>query len=79
MISNFTQNDLIQFIYGEADKNLEDEIKSALKSDVMLFETYCQILDTVNSLENFKLNPDNTSLRIIMEESTIIQGESLVN
>lgn len=79
MISTFTQEDLLLFIYGEAEHQLETQIKSALKSDEKLKDTYNALLNTINKLDSFSFNPDKTSLKIIMEESAITHGESLVN
>ena len=79
MISTFTQEDFLLFIYGEAEHQLENEIKKAIKVDAELHNIYHQLLDTICKFDKLLIKPNDTSCRIIMEESSISQGESLVN
>lgn len=79
MISTFTQEDLILFIYGEAGHQLENQIKSALEVDSQLQLHYQQLIETISKIDDFAFNPHETSCKIILEASSVSQGESLVN
>ncbi|NUM31163.1 MAG: hypothetical protein HUU47_02425 [Bacteroidetes bacterium] len=79
MISTFTQEELLLFIYGEAEHQLENQIKTALKVDFNLQIYYQQLIETIGKLDVSPINPNETSCKIILEVSSISQGESLVN
>ena len=77
MSITFTENDLILFIYGEANPILKSKINSALLSDRKLQEQFTALLQMVNRLEVVNFQPHDTSLKIIMEESALTQSEQL--
>ncbi len=77
MSITFTEDDLILFIYGEANPILKSKINSALLSDRKLQEQFTALLQMVNRLEVVNFQPHDTSLKIIMEESALTQSEQL--
>ena len=77
MSITFTEDDLILFIYGEADRALESEIKTALLTDKALQEKHRSLLMVINQLDEAEFNPHNTTLKIIMEESALQQREKI--
>ena len=77
MSITFTEDDLILFIYGEANEALEAEIKSALLTDKTLQEQHQSLLAVINEMDTFKFQPHDTSIKIIMEESALSQREKI--
>lgn len=77
MSITFTEDDLILFIYGEANQALEAEIKTALLTDKALQEQHRSLLAVINELDSAKFQPHDTSLKIIMEESALSQRETI--
>ena len=64
MNTTFTENDLILFIYGEANLFLEAEIKIALSEDNDLRKRHESLLSTIKVLKSEKFEPHDTSLKI---------------
>ncbi len=57
MFSNFTQENLISFIYGEAPQDLSDRILSAKKFDSELIEKLDDLGQIKRGLNKLKYNP----------------------
>lgn len=72
----FTQEDLIRFIYHETSATEENAILEQLGSDDGLLEEYRGLVKTISALDQAKLSPDPTSIRIIMEYSAGLQKVS---
>lgn len=73
----FTEDDLILFIYGEANESLDAEIKSALITDKNLQDMHMSLLAVINQLKTERFEPNDTSVKIIMEESSLSQREKI--
>ncbi|MFM9945035.1 MAG: hypothetical protein ACKVQB_07345 [Bacteroidia bacterium] len=77
MSITFTEDDLILFIYGEANEALDAEIKTTLITDKSLQEVHISLLAVTNELGSTRFQPHDTSIKIIMEESALSQREKI--
>ena len=77
MSITFTEDDLILFIYGEANDVLEAEIKSALITDKNLQDLHRSLLSVIYQLKTERFEPNDTSVKIIMEESALSHREKI--
>jgi hypothetical protein len=77
MNNTFTENDLLLFIYGEADAALESQIKNELLVNKKLQNQHRNLLSVTNQLDSVKFEPNATSLKIIMEQSALQQREEI--
>lgn len=77
MSITFTEDDLILFIYGEANDDLDAEIKSALITDKNLQDVHRSLLSVINQLKPERFEPNDTSVKIIMEESALSHREKI--
>ena len=77
MINTFTEDNLILFIYGEAGPILEAQIKTALFKDKDLQDKHQNLIGVIEQLESARFGPNNTSVKIIMEESALSQREEI--
>ena len=75
MNTTFTENDLILFIYGEANSFLDAEIRIALSEDDELRKKHLDLLSTIKLVDGENFEPHDTSLKIIMEESALSHRE----
>jgi hypothetical protein len=77
MNSTFSEEEILLFIYGEADEKLKTNLSSALLNDSQLRNQYDSLFATIFKLENVAFEPHDTSLKIIMEESALSQREEI--
>jgi len=77
MNNTITEENLILFIYGEADESLEAQVKSALMTDTFLREKHLALIATMRQIEPFPYQPDDTSVKIILEESALSHREEI--
>ncbi len=77
MNSTFSEEEILLFIYGEADEKLKTNLSSALLNDSQLRNQYDSLFSTIFKLENVAFEPHDTSLKIIMEESALSQREEI--
>jgi hypothetical protein len=77
MNSTFSEEEILLFIYGEADEKLKTNLSSALLYDSQLRNKYDSLFATIFKLENVAFEPHDTSLKIIMEESALSQREEI--
>lgn len=77
MSITFTEDDLILFIYGEANDDLDAEIKSALITDKNLQDLHRSLLSVIYQLKTERFEPNDTSVKIIMEESALSHREKI--
>jgi hypothetical protein len=77
MSITFSEDDLILFIYGEANDALDAEIKSALITDKNLQDLHRSLLSVINQLKTERFEPNDTSVKIIMEVSALSQREKI--
>jgi hypothetical protein len=69
MQTKFTEDDLILYIYNELSGEKKFAVKLALEQDAELYTTYNRLLQVVNGLDTLSLDPDPTSVEIIIEHS----------
>ena len=77
MSITFSEDDLILFIYGEANDALDAEIKSALITDKNLQDLHRSLLSVINQLKTERFEPNDTSVKFIMEVSALSQREKI--
>jgi len=77
MNSTFSEEEILLFIYGEADEKLKSKLSSALLNDSQLRVKYDLLYSTISQLEDVVYEPHETSLKIIMEESALSQREEI--
>ena len=69
MNKNFTQEDLIRFIYQETSKEENIQILSELEQNYELREELSSLLKTLEMLNDLKYNPSDSILNILNEEA----------
>jgi hypothetical protein len=69
MTQNFTQNDILLYLYGELDKQLIPSIQKAISENEELRNFYTHSLQTLNELDEIKENPSVSVINILNEES----------
>jgi len=69
MRNHFTPNDLIRFIYRETSSEEDAQIRLQLAEDSELAVEFNRLIETVNMLDEFKLEPSETSVNLILEYS----------
>ena len=59
-MTEITQTDLLRYIYGETSERKSTQIKAALKKDFQLRESYKQLKQTQQALDNEKSAPSKS-------------------
>ena len=70
MNKNITHDDLLLLAYDELEPSRRSYVITAMGSDSQLIADYEDIISTMEALNGLMLQPDNTSLQIILEESS---------
>lgn len=63
----FTQEDLLQYVYGETTPEIASAITEAIQNDWQLKEEYQQIMLVRSQLDTVRLSPSRKSIDAIME------------
>ena len=63
---NFTQEDLLQYLYNETSPDQTAAIKAALENDWSLRETFEVITSAQSNLETLKLSPSQQTIDNIL-------------
>jgi len=69
MISIYTQEDLILYIYNELPEMKKASVAKAIENDSELKRQYVILLETVNTLNTAYAEPSNASIEIILRHS----------
>ena len=69
MEQNFTQNQLIRFIYKESDAAETIRIAEALSSDPVLAQEHEELLEAMDQLPQVQFTPSEDSIRTILQYS----------
>lgn len=70
MDKNFTQEDIIRFLYHETTSAESEKIKEAILFDTKLSEKYFQLKAEIDFLNSFEISaPLETSIEIILQRS----------
>jgi hypothetical protein len=69
MQTSYTEDDLILFIYNELSEQDRFAVHRALETDLGLYQMYNNLLQVMGRLNNFSMEPDNSSVEIILEHS----------
>lgn len=69
MHQTITQEDIIRYTYGETAEEETVLIEQALASDEQLQDFYILMKQVADDLNNMKMTPHPTTVRIILEES----------
>lgn len=70
----FTETDVLRYLYGETDPMESKAIREELKKNTVLKSYYERMMETKNELEKFEMDPDDTSVNIILEYSASHHG-----
>ena len=70
METNFTNLDLIRYIYKEVTVSEKMAIEQALKTDFNLYEMYAESKAAYDELPKVKFNPSTASLNAILKYSS---------
>lgn len=65
----FTKDDILRFIYNEVDNEERQAIEHAIQMEPVLRRRYNRIMKVVQELNSFSVNPDPSSIDLIMEYS----------
>ena len=69
MKRNFTQEDIINYIYGETSSEEAKAIKEELSINAELNDYYQETLKVLNVLDSAFVEPSETTVSILMEDS----------
>lgn len=69
MKRNFTQEDIINYIYGETSSEEANAIKEELSINEELNDYYQETLKVLNVLDSAFVEPSETTISILMENS----------
>ena len=69
MQQNFTQDDIILYIYNELEAEKIPALIKAVSENKELLAFYQETLKTLNDLDNIKLDPTPSIVNILNEES----------
>ena len=69
MIANFTQEDLIRFLYGECDPMESKLIENALELNWDLSQQYLELLSSKKLLDSVQFDPAQSSVDLILKHS----------
>jgi hypothetical protein len=72
----YTEEKLIQFIYGECDLLERLEIEDAIENDFFTKDSYLSIMDAYNLLPKVKFNPSKKAVNKILQYSQEICNAS---
>ena len=70
MKTNITQENLIQFLYGELSPAMHLEVMHQLNTNQELRKEYELLKKDISLLNTIKESPSKTSVRILLEESS---------
>jgi hypothetical protein len=74
-MSNFTLEDLVQYLYKETSELKIAAIKAALKTDWKLREAFNQLKSGQENLEEIEISPREESVNKILQHITKKQGQ----
>lgn len=77
MNHTFTSEDILLYIYNETTDTQTKAIESALKTDALLKAKYNNLVEMIHSVDDFEINPSDTSVKIILEASAIAHSEEI--
>lgn len=69
MSATFTETDILRFIYGECDPKEATAISRELQKNFELRSFYDRMMETRLHLEEIDLEPDDSTIDLIMEYS----------
>ena len=69
MVKDPTQDKLIQLIYNELPPKETVTLLKDLSHNKPLYDVYQQMKEDIYSLNSYQESPNNTSIKIILEES----------
>lgn len=74
-MSNFTPEDLVQYLYKEASEPKTVAIKNALETDWDLRKSFQQMVSGQKNLEEIKLSPRTESVNKILQHISKNHGQ----
>jgi hypothetical protein len=77
MNHTFTSEDILLYIYNETTDTQTKAIEAALKTDALLKAKYNNLVEMIHSVDDFEINPSDTSVKIILEASAIAHSEEI--
>lgn len=77
MITTFTENDLVRFLYGELNETEKEELEQALITDIDLQSKLKDLQSVMKDLDQVNFSPSQSSLDKIMEFSKGFKPESV--
>jgi hypothetical protein len=69
MQSVFTKDDILRFIYNEVDNEERQAIEHAINTEPVMRRRYNRMMNVVQELNSFSVNPNPSSIDLIMEYS----------
>lgn len=69
MQQNFTQDDVLLYIYNELDSVRKHEVERAIATTPALLKFFQESLLLIHQLDKINDDPDNTVISILNEES----------
>ena len=76
MMTNFTFNDLVRFIYNETSLEETKYIRKALAEDALLKNEYDSLLEGYQELPKVTFRPSKSSIQNILDYSAISHLEA---
>jgi|GEM_PF-1267567 len=69
MNSTITETEVLRYIYGETNPSESKAIREELTKNLVLKSYHDRMMETKNELDRFGMEPDETSVSIILEYS----------
>jgi anti-sigma factor RsiW len=77
MAKNYTENDLLRYLYGELSAQETLEIESQMMLDDHLNKAFIQLQNGISNLEQLAQEPSQTSIDIILSYSQETSSKNL--
>lgn len=77
MITTFTENDLVRFLYGELNESEKEEFEQALVTDFDLQSRLNDLRTVMNDLDQVNFSPSQRAIDNILQFSKGYQPESV--
>jgi hypothetical protein len=77
MAKNYTENDLLRYLYGELSAQETLEIESQMMLDNHLNKAFIQLQNGISNLEQLAQEPSQTSIDIILSYSQETSSKNL--
>ncbi|MFN4083514.1 MAG: hypothetical protein ACK4K9_07785 [Bacteroidia bacterium] len=77
MVKIYTKSYILQYLYNELDLEQRIDFENEIKRNVQLFTKVNELKSTISQLDSISLEPDQTTIDLILEYSLKLKKEHL--